>query len=109
MLTSRKLTYCIVFVAAICLLALGVRNSLAQGNTLKPKASPRAIIEGVNKYNDQIVRDNHTDATSCVLPHVPLIPFPVSIDALQPQSPAIPPLLLSQSTSCSRAPPHRLT
>jgi len=96
--------------AATCLLAFfGIRPSFAMGNLLKQKPRPRAIIENVHKYNDQIVRDSRASDTPFVLCHVPLIPFPISIATLQPLSPTAPPVFPLKSAFSPRAPPLCLT
>ncbi len=110
MLTSKKLTYCIVFVAVTCLLAsLGLRPLFAKGSQLKSKTSSRAIIEEDNKFNEQIVRDSHASDTPCVSCQVTLVFSLVTTGTLQPIALVSPPHSPSQNVSSSRAPPHHLS
>ena len=110
MLTCKKLIYCIVFVAATCLLAsFGTRHRFAGGDLPKQRYRSGAIIDDIGKYSDQVVRDSLASDTPCVPYHVPLIPLPASIGVLQLPSPAAPPLLLTQDASPPRASPRRLS
>jgi len=106
-LKCRKLTYCIVFVAATCLLVcLGIRPAFARGNLHKAKPRFRAVIEDSHKYSDKIVRDSQANDTPCVPHRILPTPVLVSIGTLQPLSPAPLRCLLSQHASAPRAPPH---
>lgn len=110
-LTSRKLTYCIVFAAALSLLAcLGIRPCFARGDLKTSKPRYRAVIvEDAHKYNDQIVRDSQANDTSCVPQCVPQVLLPVFTGMLQPVSPAVSYRLSPRNVLPSRAPPQPLT